>query len=195
MAGAIENEKSTINASIMSKLKLRWHEPRWCYVPKLWRQLRQIVNARSLASITATSVVVGITLVIAFRIAIPFFVVPATLWWMLLALPAIILHSALHLTLLTLIPPTIKLQNGSLRRIHSSSGPKIGPEHVRAAWLTVHAGNRIRLKLRYCLSTRERTRVYGIPNDIDLDLLVRLLPCEPKIRDARKRSLCVQASE
>jgi hypothetical protein len=170
-----------------SVAKLKWHEPRCFYVPMLWRQLRGILNARSLATIIVLSALVGVVIVGVFKLAIPQFVIPNNLWWMLLALPGVILYCCFYLALLTVFPPTITVHNRSLQRTHSAAGPKIGPEHVRFSRLTVHSDNRIRLKLRYRLGKLDRTSVYGVPSTIDLAILVRLLPQEPVVRDARNR--------
>jgi len=167
--------------------KLKWHEPRWFYVPRLWRQLRQILNPRSLVTIVVVSAFVGAVIVAAFKFVIPQFVIPNTLWWMLLALPGVIVYLYFYLALLTVFPPTITVHNRSLQRTHSGAGPKIKPEHVQFARLTVHSNNRIRLKFRYRLDKLDRTSVFGVPSTVDLAILVRLLPHEPVIRDARDR--------
>lgn len=126
--------------------------------------------------------------VAAFKFAIPQFVIPNNLWWMLLALPGVILYLYFYLALLAVFPPTITVHNRCLQRTHSAAGPKIKPENVRFSRLTVHSKNRVRLKLRYRLGKLDRTSVFGVPNTVDLATLVRLLPQEPVVRDARNRS-------
>lgn len=170
--------------------KLKWHEPRWFYVPRHWRELRAILlNPRSLTRISIVSALVGGLIIAAFKWAIPQFVIPNNFGWIALAIPGVILYLCFEFALLAIFPPTITLREGTLQRIHSHAGPRIKPEHLQSSWLTVHTGDRIRLKLRYRVGKLERTRVFGVPSDIDLSRLVQSLPQEPIVRDARRRRI------
>ncbi|WP_153559213.1 hypothetical protein [Roseimaritima sediminicola] len=181
--------ESFLTGIVSNAARLKWHEPRWFYVPRLWRQLRQILNLRSLVVIVLASAFVGAAIIALCKIAIPQFAIPNRLWWMLLSLPGVILYLCFYFALLSAFPPTITVRGRTLQRTHSSAGPKIKPEHVRISWLTVHSRGRVRLKLRYCLGKLERTCVFGVSSSVDLDMLVQVLPQEPIVRDARKRAI------
>ncbi|WP_164102263.1 hypothetical protein [Candidatus Laterigemmans baculatus] len=144
--------------------------------------------------IGSVSTLAGAALVAAFKLAFPSLDI-ASLWPMLLAVPGVFLYLWMYLAILAVFPPTIIVRNQSLQRIHASAGPKVKPEHVRFAYLTVHSQNRIRLKMRYRLGNVERTVVYGIANDIDLSTLFALLPREPIVRDARQRQIQARTTE
>jgi hypothetical protein len=174
---------------VSSVAKFTWHEPRWYYVPRHWRALREILNPRSLTRVGVVSALVGVVIVGAFKLAIPQFVIPNNFGWIVLALPGMVLYLLFNFALLVVFPPTITLRDRTLQRTHSQAGPKIKPENLRSAWLTVHAGDRIRLKLRYRVGKLDRTQVIGVPSGIDLNTLVQLLPQEPIVRDARWRRI------
>lgn len=172
----------------LDSTKLKWKEPRWSYLPRLWREFHQIFNLRSLLMISSVSALTGTALIAAFKLAFPLLDI-ASLWPMLLAVPGLFLYLCMYMAILAVFPPTVVVRYQSLQRTHASVGPQLKPEHVRFACLTVHSQDRIRLKLRYCLGNVERTSVYGISDDIDLSTLLTLLPRKPIVRDARHRGI------
>lgn len=181
--------KATLKERVSNVAKLTWSEPRWCYVPRHWRALREILNLRSLTRVFIVSALVGVVIVAAFKLAIPQFVIPNNFGWIVLALPGMILYLCFYFALLVVFPPRVTLRNGTLQHTHSNVGPKIKAEHLRSSWLTVHTGDRIRLKLRYRVGNFDRTQVIGIPSGIELHTLAQLLPQEPIVRDARRRKI------
>lgn len=172
--------------------ELSWTEPRWDHAARLHRELlRCLVNRRSLTRVAIASLLAGGGLMALLWLAIPQFVLPANLLWMLLALPGMVAYLYLILVLSFLLPPTIRVSRDAIRYGSNVSGSqmKLQPEQLERIWLTIHADNRIRLRLRYRSGKRLRTRVFCVPPTVNLAVLDRLLPGEPIVRDARSRRL------
>lgn len=77
---------------------------------------------------------------------------------------------------------------------YRESGLMIDAKTIKAVSLTVHAGDRIRLRLCYAKDNTVKSRVIGVPPTVDLDRLIALLPIAPEVRDARNRSLVLASS-
>ena len=171
--------------------KMTWSVPRWAFVPQLWQSLRRcVLNGQSIRNICAGTLVSCGVIVIVLKIAVPGLVLP-NLWHVILALPLILLALVLQFGILAVFPPSVTLRPSRFSKSHGQTGVQIKAEQFVAIQLFVHRQDRIRLKLRYRRRDRLHTLLIGVPNSVDLDQLVTMLPISPKIRDARPRSISV----
>lgn len=161
---------------------------------RLWAQLNQILNRASLIRIALGTLVVSAAIVAGFKWAVPQMVLP-NLWPLVFALPVIVLGIVAQLGLLTLIPPKVTIRSDKILVQHGQSATIIAPETVSATYLTVHADDRIRLRICYTKKAKAKSRVIGIPPTIDFDRLSEMLPITPVVRDARNRSLTQQSPQ
>lgn len=172
----------------MGKPDLAWYVPRWSCVHKEWDAIRlYILNRDSLTRILVGTVVASCLVVAGSRWAFPQMAMPS-LWPLALAFPAIIAIVALNTAMHTIILPRAVLGPKGICVQHGGTATHIDPGTVTGTFLTVHAGNRVRLRVCYTRKSKLRSRVIGIPSTVDLNQLCQLLPIPPVVRDARDRS-------
>jgi hypothetical protein len=170
----------------MALQKLTWYEPRWAYRHRLWLDLRQLVNVKSLVRITLGTAIASGAVIAGFKWAVPQMVLP-NLLPVVIAIPAIALMFVLQSATLMLIPPMVTIRTNKILWQHGQSARIIDPQNVTATFLTFHSSDRIRLRLCYMHKGKSRSRVIGVPPTVDFNLLSDLLPVAPMVRDARGR--------
>lgn len=174
------------------KQQITWWVPRWAFVSRQWRTLRQcILNRRSFTAVVFGSVISCATIIVACKLAFPAMVVP-NLWPVAIAVPGFFVALVLQTAVLTLIPPYVRLRPNRLEKSHGQTGLQIKAADVLRTQLYVHRGDRVRLRIRYNGRKRTRTLVLGVPTTVDLDRLVEMLPVRPSILDARSRLISLQ---
>lgn len=167
---------------------LTWYQPRWSYVPQLWDTLfTHLLNARTLSRIVGVSLVVGGLLVIGVKWWVPGIQLPP-LWQMLFVFPALVFLMLFQTLLLTIIPPSVAIRRKQIVIAHGQHATGIPADQIIAAWLTFHAGLKIRLKIRFHGRKAVRTVNVGVSPKIDFQRLNELMPVEVIVRDARARS-------
>lgn len=164
--------------------KLRWAVPRWSYAPRLWRELRRILNLPSLARVIFASAVVCAVIVLICKIAFPKLALQ-NLWPMLFALPGILLAVILQMAILTLIPPFVTIRKDGVQYVHGEDGFEIKRQSVVWIQLTVFSDSMKRIKIAHRTRGKLRMLRIGVGSRIDLEELVELFPIEPQILDAR----------
>lgn len=169
------------------KLKLTWYVPRWAYTRQLWSQFDHILNSASLIRIGLGIGIVSVAVIVAFKCAIPQLALP-NLWPMVFAFPALLLLLVLVFGVLTLIPPTVTISADKILVQNGQTATIIDPQTVTATYLTFHSGDRVRLRIRYAKELTPRSRVIGVPPQVDFKRLSELLPIAPVVRDARNRT-------
>ena len=137
--------------------------------------------------------IVAAALIVGLKWAIPQIVLP-NVGELLLAFPAILLIVILQFGLLVLIPPTVTIRPERIFVQHGQSNLRIDAKTITGAYLTVHAGDRIRLRIRHTRYDTVKSRVIGVSSTVDLDRLIALLPIAPEVRDARNRSIVLARS-
>jgi hypothetical protein len=155
--------------------------------------MNRILSPASLTRMALATAIVAAALIVGLKWAIPQIVLP-NLGVLLLAFPAILLIVVLQFGLLVLIPPTVTIRPERIFVRHGQSCLMIDAKTIKAAYLTVHAGDRIRLRICYAKDNTVRSRVIGVPSTVDLDRLTALLPIAPEVRDARNRSIVLASS-
>lgn len=168
------------------KLKLTWSVPRWAYTRRLWLQMNHVLNPVTLIRMALVTLIVATGMIVGLKWAIPQIVLP-NFGILLLAFPAILVIVVLQFGLLVLIPPTATIRPESIFVQHGQSALRIDAKTIIAAYLTVHAGDRIRLRICYTRNDKLKSRVIGVPPTVDLDRLTEFLPVALVVRDARNR--------
>lgn len=149
--------------------------------------MNHIVNTASLIRIILVTAFVTAAMIVGVKLAVPQIVLP-NLWRLFFALPTILVLLVLQLGVLTLIPPIATIRSDRILVQHGQSAMIIEAKAVTATYLTVHSDDRIRLRICYTRRSGTRTRAIGVPPTVDFDLLSKLLPIAPVVRDARNRT-------
>jgi hypothetical protein len=155
--------------------------------------MNRILSPASLVRMALVTAIVAAALIVGLKWAIPQIVLP-NVGVLLLAFPAILLTVVLQFGLLVLIPPIATIRPEGILVQHGQSALRIDAKTMTAAYLTVHTGDRIRLRICYAKNDHVRSRSIGVPPTVDLDRLIALLPIAPEVRDARNRSLVLASS-
>lgn len=150
--------------------------------------MNQILNPASLIRMALGTAIVAAALIVGLEWAMPQIVLP-NLGVLLLAFPAIISGLLIQFGFMILIPPTATIRPDVIVVQHGQSNLRIDAKTITGAYLTVHGGDRIRLRIRYTRNGKVRSRVIGVPPTVDLDRLTELMPIATVIRDARGRSV------
>ena len=172
---------------MFSKPLMRWYEPRWAYVDRMWAQLRHILNAASLSRIVIATAIISLLIVACIKWAMPQFVIP-NLWPFLFAFPAILMMLVAQFAILTLIPPSITIRAEKIIIQHGQTARIIDQNSIRKISLAIHSQDRVRLRISYRKKGITRSRCIGVAGSVDLYQLCEHLPIFPTIRDARKYS-------
>jgi len=169
------------------KGRLTWYQPRWSYVPRLWSTLfTHFLNARTLLRIGGASLIIGVLLVLGLKWWVPGIQLPP-LWRILMIFPTLVFLMMLQTLLLTIIPPSVAIRRKQIIIAHGQSATGIAADQVIAAWLIFHAGQKIRLKIRFHGRKALRTVTVGVSPKFDFKRLIELMPVEVIVRDARAR--------
>jgi len=149
--------------------------------------MNTVVSAGALTRIAVCSLVIAVPLVVGLRVAVPQVPLPP-IWKLLLILPGVILYLVFYLSVLTVIPQRVIIRPDKIVIEHTQQRTITGTA-IRKIWLTVHRGNKIRLKIAYLANGHNRTRTIGVGMHVDLGRLSDLLPQPPIVRDARNRRI------
>jgi len=166
--------------------KVRWAVPRWAYAPRLWRDLKRILNLRSLARVIFASAIVCVAIVLVCKIALPNLAVQ-NLWPMLFALPGILLAVVAQIAILTLISPFVTIRSDRLQYVHGQNGFEIKSKSIAWIQVSIFSDSIKRIKIAYTQQGKLRILKIGIASHISLEELFGLFPLEPKVLDARGR--------
>ena len=93
-----------------------------------------------------------------------------------------------QLGILTLIPPSATVRSDKILVQHGQSSTIIDTESVSATYLTFHSYDRIRLRICYTKKSKPKSRMIGVPPNVDFSRLSEMLPIVPVVRDARNRT-------
>lgn len=156
-------------------------------------QMNHMLSPASLVRMALVTAIVAAALIVGLKWAMPQIVLP-NVGVLLLAFPAILFTVVLQFGLLVLIPPIATIRPERILVQYGQSGLMIDAKAIKAVSLTVHAGDRIRLRLCYAKDNTVKSRVIGVPPTVDLDRLIALLPIAPEVRDARNRSIVLVSS-
>lgn len=171
-----------------AKPRLCWKTPLWSRLPAARQIWRTLFRVRSLARVTVASLLTMAVLLVGCKIAFPLFDLGIA-WRMLLALPAIYLYVLVMALLQVMVPARVEVRSDRVAISQGQTATVIRPQELRAARITCFADDRVRLRLFYLWRGRLRTRTLGLAAGIDLERLCALLPVEPRIIDARRRSV------
>ena len=152
----------------------------------MWKDIKRVLNSRSLFRIIVASTIACAVIVIGFKIAVPNFALQ-NLWPMLFALPGILLAVVAQMAILTLIPPFVTIRSDRIQYVHGQNGFEIKPKSIAWIQVSVFSDSIKRMKIAYTPRGKLRILRVGIASHVNLQELIDLLPLEPKILDARGR--------
>lgn len=119
----------------------------------------------------------------------PNLVLPPGFWWTAAAAPAALCAGLLaQCGAVWLIPGSVAVEPRWVQFSQGQSGLRVKAADVLGLRLTVHAADRVRLRVTYRdRRGRRRTRHFGVPAGVDLHAARRLAPRPVEVRDARGR--------
>ena len=171
----------------MLKEKLVWYAPTWSTAPKQWWALKKyVLSPGPIARITIASLLAVVLVVAGFKIAFPAIVIP-NLLPLLFAFPVLFGQLTLTTYLNTVFKACVTVDRKNISITHGQSGTRIKLESLTNVILSVHDGGKARI--RFCYQRRGKTRfkTFGIPNDVDLNVLEDLIPLDIVARDCRRQ--------
>ena len=166
--------------------KIVWKAPSSATAQKEWWAYKNcLLSSGPLTRIILASVIITALILVGFKLAIPALVIPNLLPF-LFVLPMLLGMLALQTYLITkfdgrviVTPEKILIQSGS-------SLTTIRTDWLSKVALAIHDNERLRLRLTYEHLRRKRLTLIGVPTDLDILELERLLPIEIEARDYRR---------
>lgn len=167
---------------IMAAKKLSWWEPRWAYVPQLYREFKAVLFSKNNLYLIAISLGLFSLIVLAAKLAFP-----ALQLGFLGGVPVILVVvwalSWSHCGVLLAIPPVINITDKRIKGSHGQVGWIYKREEVTKSRIVVFANDRIRLRL----FAKGSSRVIGVAEKVGLKELKSFLPGTVEVWDARDR--------
>ena len=170
----------------MSKVnEIVWKAPSSATAQKEWWAYKNcLLSSGPLTRIILASVIITALILVGFKLAIPALVIP-NLSPLLFVLPMLLGMLALQTYLITKFDGRVIVTPEKML-IQSSSWTIIRTEWLSKVALAIHDNERLRLRLTYEHLRRKRLTLIGVPTDLDILELERLLPIEIEARDYRR---------
>ena len=172
-----------------NKNRIVWHAPKWSVnADKRWLELKKCLLAKgpiiriSIASMVATGLIV-----LGLKIALPGIVIP-NLLPLLLVYPMLMGNLAIQTYFSTLVSPTITVTATKIFISQGQSATTIPTDQLTSVVLAIHDDNKSRLRLRYQRRGKSRLKIIGMPWEVSLLELEKLLAIKITPRDYRRKS-------
>lgn len=170
----------------MLQEKIVWYAPTWSTAPKQWWELKKcLLSPGPIARITIASLLVVAMVVAGFKIAFPAIVIP-NLFPLLFVFPVLVGQLALTTYINTVFKACVTVDQKNVSITHGQSSTRIKLESLTNVILSVHDGDKVRIRFCYDRRGKSRFKTLGIPNGVDLDVLENLIPVEIVARDCRR---------
>ncbi len=170
------------------KREISWWEPRWAYVPRMWREFRIVFRPEFMIRATSIALLVFAAMVLAAKALFPFLQL-GFLWMAPGCVAAVFAFIFFKLGAHVAIPPNVCVRPERVRWFDGQAGWRIDSQSIHAVRLVVFSASRIRLRIWYTHKSQRRTKTIGVSPNVDLDALTEVLPVKPKVIDARNRAL------
>jgi len=174
----------------MPTKKLSWWEPRWAYVPKLYREFQSVFLSTTFIKLAAISLGLLGLMVLAAKLAFPALQLDF-LWRVPVSLVVLWGFMWFYFAVLLAIPPVINIRDKYINGAHGQAGWVYKREEVTKSRIVIFAHDRIRLRF----FAKGSSRVFGVAEKINLKELEAFLPGTVEVWDARDRYLREDTAE